>query len=530
MDDRRSNNGESPDGMDQGANSDSDYRSADEDVDSMPSVPNISGNSDDDGVSPPSAHPSAAMDALHPPADDIGVSEEKLDAPSGSVHKDAPATDVPNAPPDGRNSSNSSSMTQERSKSKRSRAEKLSGTSRKPRERTAKHDKGRTPRTKPTPEPVAELDPAQAQMNQLMQMVTALAMTAKANTESLSASMDIIQEQSAKHSQFLKPAEPAVVGKDDVKELDPLPENVESESSDSKYESSSSARSRSSHYRRERYFKSRSNTKCPELSATEINDMVVVTSWVSQVTAWAPGADYNMVEFIRVLKKAFGDSCESMLRIARISDPDDVQRLLHCENEDEFFGVGKFKEPNANKARSDKKKKIRSVLQSIMSTAGTGEESQHPRYSSLHLQQVEEALVKITQQNCHAVPGRRTATVYKQYVGRLFMSNRINNFDKVAPEIQSRLALVIVQGSIAPIRIVVIEDLKARLHADLSNVSQNDLTIESAFELMLAREKTIASSESSIAVFLEKLFGGGMTWSPKELRAATCKRACSGCG
>ena len=23
---------------------------------------------------------------------------------------------------------------------------------------------------------------------------------------------------------------------------------------------------------------------------------------------------------------------------------------------------------------------------------------------------------------------------------------------------------------------------------------------------------------------------GGMTWSPKELRAATCKRACSGCG
>ena len=43
------------------------------------------------------------------------------------------------------------------------------------------------------------------------------------------------------------------------------------------------------------------------------------------------------------------------------------------------------------------------------------------------------------------------------------MSNRINNFDKVAPEIQSRLALVIVQGSIAPIRIVVIKNLEARL-------------------------------------------------------------------
>ena len=100
------------------------------------------------------------MDALHPPApvDEIGVSEEKLDAPSGSVHKDAPATDVPNAPPDGSDSSNSSSMTQERSKSKRSRAEKLSGTRQKPRERTAKHDKGQTSRAKPTPEPLAEVD------------------------------------------------------------------------------------------------------------------------------------------------------------------------------------------------------------------------------------------------------------------------------------------------------------------------------------------------------------------------------------
>ena len=34
------------------------------------------------------------------------------------------------------------------------------------------------------------------------------------------------------------------------------------------------------------------------------------------------------------------------------------------------------------------------------------------------------------------------------------------------------------------------------------------MTIESAFELMLVREKTIASSESSFAVFLEKWFGG----------------------
>ena len=44
MDDQHSDNGGSPDGMDQGANSD-DCRSAD-DADSMPSTPN--GNGDDD--------------------------------------------------------------------------------------------------------------------------------------------------------------------------------------------------------------------------------------------------------------------------------------------------------------------------------------------------------------------------------------------------------------------------------------------------------------------------------------------------
>ena len=93
MDDRHSNNGGSPDGMSQEANSDSEYRSADEDADSMPGMPKIF-NSDDDGVPPPPAHPAAALDALYPPVE-FGVSEEKLDAPSGSVHKDAPATDVP---------------------------------------------------------------------------------------------------------------------------------------------------------------------------------------------------------------------------------------------------------------------------------------------------------------------------------------------------------------------------------------------------------------------------------------------------
>ena len=63
------------------------FRSS-EDNDSMPSVPN--GNSDDDGVSPPSAHPAAAIEEVPPsaPVDDVGVSEHKPDASSGNVHED----------------------------------------------------------------------------------------------------------------------------------------------------------------------------------------------------------------------------------------------------------------------------------------------------------------------------------------------------------------------------------------------------------------------------------------------------------
>ena len=136
MDDQRSNNGGSPDGMSQEANSDSEYRSADEDADSVPSIPNMF-DSDDDGVHPPSAYPSAAMDMLLPSVE-FGAPEEKFDAPSGSFHMDAAAKDVPDDSPDG---SDSSSTTRSRSSSKRSRSQKLLKASQRTRVRTAKHDK-----------------------------------------------------------------------------------------------------------------------------------------------------------------------------------------------------------------------------------------------------------------------------------------------------------------------------------------------------------------------------------------------------
>ena len=56
--------------------------------------------------------------------------------------------------------------------------------------------------------------------------------------------------------------------------------------------------------------------------------------------------------------------------------------------------------------------------------------------------------------------------MFKQAIERVLMSNRINDYGKVAPEIQSRLALVIVQGSIAPVRIPVakILHIEVKMH------------------------------------------------------------------
>jgi len=126
------------------------------------------------------------------------------------------------------------------------------------------------------------------------------------------------------------------------------------------------------------------------------------------------------------------------------------------------------------------------------------------------MQDIDEVLTRLTQQNCHPEAGKRSANMYKQKVMHALINNRIVDYDKLSPETQSRIALVIVQGSIAPIRLVILKDLKSRLHADLGNARQNDLTVESAFELMLAREQAIAAGESSIAVFLKKWFEGEM--------------------
>ena len=101
------------------------------------------------------------------------------------------------------------------------------------------------------------------------------------------------------------------------------------------------------------------------------------------------------------MKLAFGDNCETILKTAKISDPDSVKKILTCTNVDEFFGTGRFRRPDAKKARKERATKVMNVVQLIVANVGTTEESQSPRYSALHIQEMYGLLTELTQRNCH---------------------------------------------------------------------------------------------------------------------------------
>ena len=69
-----------------------------------------------------------------------------------------------------------------------------------------------------------------------------------------------------------------------------------------------------------------------------------------------------------------------------------------------------------------------------MATASAGEVSVNPRYSCLHMQDIDEVLTKLTQQNCHPEAGKRSVNMYKQGAMHALINNRIVDYDKLSPE------------------------------------------------------------------------------------------------
>jgi len=80
--------------------------------------------------------------------------------------------------------------------------------------------------------------------------------------------------------------------------------------------------------------------------------------------------------------------------------------------------------------------------------------------SALHIQEVVELLTGLTRQNCHEEPSKRSIFLYMQKVHPLLLNNRIEDTKKLPAASQALLATVIVQGTIAPIRIMVLKDLR----------------------------------------------------------------------
>lgn len=237
-------------------------------------------------------------------------------------------------------------MSRSQGSSRRSREQRHLRPSKRTRDRTAKHNKGRTSRDKPTSKPIAENVSVDDKLSQLVATVGSLVLAIQKTREdnkAIKARVDGMQEKSVKSNPFLS-AEPATFIKDRFTDPGPLPENVEPSDSDDE-SGHSSARSHRPRRNRKysRHHVSGAVRKCPELSPEDIGNSVVVHAWILLVKQWAPLAAFYLPEFIRVLKLAFGENCEPMLKTANISDrhgdPDDVQRILTCTNPDEFSAL-----------------------------------------------------------------------------------------------------------------------------------------------------------------------------------------------
>ena len=74
-----------------------------------------------------------------------------------------------------------------------------------------------------------------------------------------------------------------------------------------------------------------SSKKCPLLTPDDTQNYPVVISWLLLVRAWAPESNYNLVELIQVVRTAYGEKCEALLRCAEILNPEEVQNMLDAK-------------------------------------------------------------------------------------------------------------------------------------------------------------------------------------------------------
>ena len=214
-----------------------------------------------------------------------------------------------------------------------------------------------------------------------------------------------------------------------------------------------SAKTRSDH--RHGQYRS-SMRKCPTIAKEDIGNIQVVSSWIQLARDWGIANQYPVAELIQVIRNAFGDQCEALLRCAEVLNPGEVQGMVEASSAEESFGEGAYLGRGRQDSVSHRMDQMYRLLSTILNEVNKQQNTLEPIGSAPHHEVLRRDLEACTQTTCHEEAAKRNIHMYIRAVQQIFLKHRFphwKDLNSIPFVIQTQLAWTIVTGTIAPIRI-----------------------------------------------------------------------------
>ena len=202
--------------------------------------------------------------------------------------------------------------------------------------------------------------------------------------------------------------------------------------------------------------------KCPLLSEKDKDDYNIVMAWSILVREWAKESNSNLVELIQVVRSAYGERCEALLRCAEILCPVKVQSMLSAKSAEGFFSEGAYSKLNKQESMKQRMEQMYRLLHTILKDVDRQQNLLETFGSAAHYEELTAALYASTQTICH----KRSISVYISGVQQILLKLSFSNWNDethIPRAIQAQLAWSIVTGTIAPIRISCVLDWKRQV-------------------------------------------------------------------
>jgi hypothetical protein len=152
--------------------------------------------------------------------------------------------------------------------------------------------------------------------------------------------------------------------------------------------------------------------KCPTLAKEDIANRQVVVSFVQLARDWGVANSYPVAELIQVLRIAFGDQCEALLRCAEVLNPDEVQSMVEASSKEEFFGEGAYLGRGRQDSVSHRMDQMYRLLSTILNEVNKQQNTLEPIGSAPHHEVLRRDLEACTQTTCHEEEAKRNVHSY----------------------------------------------------------------------------------------------------------------------